>query len=171
MARPVNAEFRPGLDQVASRFESLPEEYRDQAFLEISEYALDVLKNDQPKYKYVSRAEAYPDADYLPGWFSQRQHRYVMGKISSGEIVIPYRRTGALAEAWNLSKTDETYVFSNPSPAAQWAYGEKQARQLALVGWKKLSRIVAGAFTFRSSKFRNAVAEAYQRAIRKIPIK
>ena len=165
---PVDIEFEPGIAQITSRISSLPDEYIAEVLEAIGDHALGVLKDSQPRYKYVSRAEAYPDAPAGPGWFSDRQRRYVMGAINRGEIVVPYHRTGEMAEAWIFGKSENTYRLSNTTPGVEFVMGDQQARQPALVGWKKASAIVAGALTFRSSKFRKAVQSAYQRALRKV---
>ena len=166
----VSFEWHPAPEQVASRIGHLPKAYIAEVMDELGEYAVDVLKAEQPKYKHITRAQAYPNAPAGPGWFSHKQRRYVMAKIRSGEISIPYRRTGRMADAWKFTATDNSFVLSNPTAAAFYTMGEQQSRHEALVGWKKALKILQGALSFKSSKFRRAVEVAYHRALRKVKL-
>lgn len=50
----------------------------------------------------------YPPASHKPMvWASEAQRRFVMAAIRSGEIEVPYRRTGDLSRAWT-SEVSET---------------------------------------------------------------
>ena len=164
----VDIEFQPGIDQLMSRVGSLPKVYIDELIDEVGEYAVGVFTEKQPRYKYISRAQAYPNAPAGPGWFSERQRKYVMARIDDGSINIPYHRTGQMMAAWKLRKGDDNFSLVNDAPGIQFVMGEQQSKHEEMVGWKKASVIIAGALTFRSSKFREAVNRAYQKAIRKL---
>jgi len=171
----VSLEFNPGIDQLASRISSLPPVYIEEVMDEVGDYAVGVMKDAQPKRKYVSRMAAYGKT-----WVSAKQRRFFMWAVSTGKIpgwVMTkdgprgqYIRSGAMAEAWDINKTDDSFMLTNPTAAAFWTMGDQQARQPAMVGWKKAAKIIAGALTFRSSKFRQAVEVAYQRALRKVKL-
>ena len=100
----------------------------------------------EPAQKFVSRAKAYGNvSDAPPGYFSWKQFRYVAW-ITDGFTKIPYNRTHEMSRAWTATTqtSDWTRVkIENDAPGAQWVYGEQQARQPALVGWKKFTDIIA----------------------------
>lgn len=98
------------------------------------------LKHNDP-YKYVTRKRAYGVT-----FFSPAQRAYVMGKIRSGEITpgTP-NRTGKTAAAWEAIPTNNGYGYSlvNETRGAYYTRSDKgQARQPALVGWRKASKVV-----------------------------
>jgi hypothetical protein len=98
-----------------------------------------------PPYKYVSRARAYGQvSDAPPGYFSWKQFRYVMAKIASGEITpgVP-QRTGETGAAYGYHETNNGYgvTIDNPKTSAYYTQHDTgQARQPALVGWRKVSK-------------------------------
>lgn len=95
---------------------------------------------DDTPYQYISRADAYPDAPYKPGWFSLRQFRYVMAKISSGEITIPYNRTGDISNAWRVEGKLSKARPVNDNEKAPYVFGDKQqSRHEKMVGWQTVS--------------------------------
>lgn len=99
------------------------------------------LRHNDP-YKYVPRKRAYGVT-----FFSPAQRAYVMAKIRSGEIT-PGKpnRTGATAAAWEAKPTNNGYGYtlSNAKRGAYYTRSDKwQARQPALVGWRKVSQVIA----------------------------
>jgi hypothetical protein len=72
------------------------------------------LKHPDP-YKYVSRESAY---GYT--FKSDKQRRYVMAKIRSGEITPGQEnRTGRSEEAWQyVARTEYNYTITNPEKGA-----------------------------------------------------
>lgn len=109
-----------------------------------------------PPYRYESRAKAYgfpPGGEWysmkpVAGYFSERQFRYVMAKIRSGEITPGIsQRTGRLSEGWKLVVENYDYnrmSLSNDVPYAHWVLSdEMQARQIANVGWWTESQMIA----------------------------
>ena len=110
------------------------------------------LRHDDP-YKYVSRAKAYGmvSNDGAPaGYFSMKQFRFVMAKIASGEITPGQpNRSGAASAAWEMKETNNGYGYSaiNADRGAYYTRSDKgQARQPALVGWRKTAKVIADNF-------------------------
>lgn len=95
-------------------------------------------------YRFVSRARAYGKPSSAPaGYFSWKQFRFVAA-ITEG-FTKPYQRTGETSAAWEMQETNGGYgyTFKNPKPAAYYLRDESgQARQPALVGWRKVSRVL-----------------------------
>lgn len=118
-----------------------------------------------PAYQWISRAQAYPDAPAGAGWFSDKQRRYVMAKIASGEIDpgAP-KRTGALQRGWYVQDQGSFYTVKNESAYAPYLHGNTmQARQPALVGWRRIADIIStninGAVRHAKAKLREWMKE------------
>ena len=159
-----------GADQIMSRIRSLPDETRKQIYEDVGEYGLTVIR-EYPKQRSVSRAQAYPNAPAGPGWFSDKQRKYVMAKIRRGDIKVPYSRTQTLANSWKATATKDDLVFSNMQKYAPYVMGNAaQSNHEKLVGWKKIVDIIDGKLSFKSSKFRDVVMSATQSAIRKLKL-
>jgi hypothetical protein len=111
---------------------------------QISDDVLGVLLNIEQAnapYSYVSRATAYGDMGFGPGWFSDRQRRWFFAALSRGEINIPYRRTQALSQAWQIIGSGKTAMLVNDSPGVEYVKGDgTQARQIKLEGWTTLGQ-------------------------------
>ena len=170
----IDIEFQPAIKQIAHRISSLPKAYQDEILDEVGDYGLEVLKK-YPRRKYVTRMAAYGRT-----WFSDRQRRWFMWAVGAGKIrgwkmtkdgpKGQYIRSGKMGDNWVLSGSGEQIAFKNETPGVQFVMGDKQSKHEEMVGWKKASKVLAGALTFRSSKFRNIVQKAYQRAIRKVKL-
>lgn len=101
------------------------------------------LKHPEP-YKYVSRKRAYGQT-----FQSDAQRAYVMAKIKSGEITPGVEnRSGISTDSWQYTMTTAwQYTITNPEPGAYWTRDDTgQARQPALVGWRKVSKVIADNF-------------------------
>jgi hypothetical protein len=154
------------VERVYLALAELPPEMVDRGADAVLAYWHGVLSNpaNYAKYRYISRAQAYPNAPYKPGYFSARQWRYVMARIHSGEIT-PGRsqRTGTLARSWRQIGKGESAFLVNQAPYASYVVGDgEQARQPDLVGWLtggesvNQPRVVAGA--------ERALAQAVEKA-------
>jgi hypothetical protein len=98
-----------------------------------------------PSYKYVSRKSAYGKT-----FFSDAQRRFVMAAIRDGRIDpgVPHR-TGRVQRGWYAAPTRKGYGFMiyNKEPGAYYTMDDKgQARQPALVGWQKVSKVITDNF-------------------------
>lgn len=93
-----------------------------------------------PPYKYVTRRAAYGRT-----FSSERQRRYVMAKISSGQIDpgAPHR-TGRLQRGWvKQGKGVNARAVNQVAYAAHVMSTTDQARQPARVGWRKVAQVIA----------------------------
>jgi hypothetical protein len=82
-----------------------------------------------------------------------------MAAIRSGRIEIPFNRGGAygIQSQWHISGSGAKVTLSNSSPGAKWVYGEGQPRQLGLVGWEKVTAIIA--------KYRSNIYSSFARGV------
>lgn len=136
-----------GIKELAAKIEKLPKAVAEGGVEYSVNYLLGVLINKAiPPYKHVSRASAYPDAPAGPGWFSDKQRRYVMMMIHRGGIKIPYTRagkSGGVQSRWKIIGKGVDMTVVNDSPEAVYLYDDqRQARQPAMVGWKKMGAII-----------------------------
>ena len=160
MAEPFVAIDTVNLASVQSKLAKLGSEFAGYGVEASNEYLVDALQSTQPPYSYVSRAEAYPNAPAGPGWFSDRQRRYVMAAIRSGAIQIPYRRTQETRRAWHTIGTGVNQLVVNEAPAAVYLYDDqRQANMMMLRGWQTL-----GFFVRERSK---QIADAFAAGVRK----
>ena len=57
-------------------------------------------------------------------WASEKQRRYVMAAIRRGEIQVPYRRTGNLANRWKAVRTTTGAYITNTAQGARYVVGD-----------------------------------------------
>ena len=154
-----------GLESVMSRIRRLPDELKNQVLDDVSDYSLEVVR-EYPPQKYVTRRAAYGQT-----FFSDKQRKFFFAALRDGRISVPGVRTGALADAWSVQRNSSGAVFSNTKSYAPYVMGAiGQSRHEKLVGWKKINEIIDRQLSFQSSKFRNVVQKAYQKAIRKLQL-
>lgn len=105
-----------------------------------------------PPQKFVRRATAYgqqppaegEDSPPPAGYFSWKQFRFV-AYITDG-FTKQYQRTGKMVGAWTIKAEDSDWRsvrVENKAPGAGWVFSEQQARQIGLVGWRKVTKVVA----------------------------
>lgn len=96
------------------------------------------LKHEPPE-KFVTRKSAYGKVSDAPeGYFSWKQFRYVAA-ITEGFTKF-YTRTHEMASAWKMEVKNSNWTqvkIVNETPGVGWVFGDQQARQPALVGWRK----------------------------------
>jgi hypothetical protein len=133
-----------GNDKLGAYLKEIPRGVMRVAMKAVAEYILGnerhgLRHNDA--YKYVSRQKAYGQP-----FFSEAQRKYVMAKIRSGEIVPGVaNRTNQSSEGWSAVPTSNGYGYSfrNSETGAYYTRSDKgQARQPALVGWRKTSKVI-----------------------------
>lgn len=145
-----------GVEKLQSFFASLPKHLRGIATVAMSEWFIGNgtrgLKR-YPPYKYITRKSAYGQT-----FVSDKQRRYVMAKIRSGEIDPGYpHRTGEYQRGWTtINKGVKTQIV-NDVPYAGFVGGDDtQARLNKKVGWRTVSQIIstniAGAIRHASAK-------------------
>lgn len=138
---------------LAALFDELPRKLRGPAVEQAAAYYVAEIRK-YPPYKMVARARAYPDAKAGPGWFSDKQRRFVMASLRAGrnlktgapmEPGYPHR-TGNTQRAWQVTGKGVSARITNAAPAAVHLFDDKrQARQPGLVGWQKLAALIADA--------------------------
>jgi hypothetical protein len=124
---------------IGETIKQLPTKIRGVALEVVAKYMLEKYKK-YPRYKNVARKRAYPEVD---GFFSDKQRRFVMAKIASGEIQPgKQNRTDKLKNDWRIVGSLSPLKIVNDNPAAVFAYDPQfQARQLDLVGWKDIGEM------------------------------
>ena len=99
------------------------------------------LKHNDP-YKYVIRKFAYGVS-----FFTDKQRRWFFWALRTGQIDPGSgTRTGKTSEAWKAvsSAGGYQYKITNDTAGGYYTRDDKgQARQLAKVGWRKVSKVLA----------------------------
>ena len=171
----MNVKFKiRNVERVKKYLENVPKGTVRVALIAISEWLIgdsqSGLRHPEP-YKFVSRKSAYgktgatfENGKPVPaGYFSAKQFRYVMWKISTGDIKPGQNnRTGESENAWHFTPQEKgkTYVYKlqNDTPGGFWTRDDKrQARQLGKVGWWKVSEVVKKNMTGALKAARQAV--------------
>jgi hypothetical protein len=134
-----------GLPELLRALQRMPDEVQDAVIPDMAEYLKNRMQIYAP-YQHITRASAYPNAHAGPGWFSDRQRRYVMAKIRSGEITpgTP-QRTRQLANSWRVLGKDRNALLANEAPYAKFVQGNseyEQARQPQMVGWRGVDKVI-----------------------------
>jgi len=104
---------------------------------EVGAFLLPKLKKYPPR-RYVSRKAAYGRT-----FFSDRQRRWFFAALRSGELSIPYGRSGTLAAGWEVQPVGTQEVrLVNSVGYAGYVMGDTQSRHEKLVGWRTVRQYV-----------------------------
>lgn len=96
----------------------LPEALRA---LNISEGEMKAKAGKAAALAVIEVAKPYPGQSHKRQPFtSAKQRRYFFAALKSGAITVPYRRTGALADAWDYSITGDGADVTNAHPHAAY---------------------------------------------------
>ena len=118
----------------------------------------------EPAYKYVNRYAGFPGLSYqtstgktVPGFASEKQHKYVMAAIARGEIKPGQdNRTHDMTNNFRYSGQGARYVITNDTPYAKYVIGGQQTRMHNLIGWRTMAQTakdnMAGAIKYATSK-------------------
>ena len=132
-----------GIDKLQEYFKSLPAHLRGIATVAMAEWFVGNGSRGlkaYPPYKYVTRKSAYGKT-----FVSDKQRRYVMAKIRSGEIDpgVPHR-TGEYQRGWDIINKGVSAKIVNPVPYAGFVGGDDaQANLNRKVGWRRVSDILS----------------------------
>jgi hypothetical protein len=86
-------------------------------------------------WKRVKRKTVYGSS-----FFSNRQQRAFFAKLRSGEISVPFRRTGAQGKAWKLIGQSTNVSIVNNSKTVQFTRGQTALH--AKMGWQTASATI-----------------------------
>jgi hypothetical protein len=161
-----------GLAELQSFLSKLPDAVADDGVDEANKYLLNVVRAYAP-YKYITRAQAYPNAvitfpsgKQLKGWHSVNQFRYVMARINEGSIN-PGKpnRNQNLSKGWKIIGKGRKSILANEIGYAGYVQGSKgeQARMHTLIGWKGVDVIVKERMNTILEKFMVGVNKALKR--------
>lgn len=129
----------------------------------------------EPSYKYVNRYAGFPGLSYqsktgktVPGWASEKQHKYVMAAISRGEIKPGQdNRTGNLTGSYRYAGQGARYSITNDVPYAKYIVGGQQTRMHKLIGWRTMSEVaksnMKGAMKYATAKVKEYLAKLKRR--------
>lgn len=119
-------------------------------------------------YRFVSRASAYGKVSDAPaGYFSWKQFRYVAALTKGFTTNIGNNRSGLSEGAYTYTESKGGYLIENPTAGAYFSRSDDgQARQLGMVGWRKVSKVISDNFdgAVRSA---NAAIKAFLNANKK----
>jgi hypothetical protein len=129
-----------GLEEIKAYIAALPRGVKVAGMRAFTTYILGDESHGlrhMPAYKYVSRAAA----GYKPMTPRQRAWFWANG----GPDMIGNNRTGATSEGWQMSETSDwsRVNITNNADGVGWTMGEQQARQPAMVGWRKYLVVIA----------------------------
>lgn len=133
------------LDDVANIIQDVQWGYKGLFAMETAKALVVYLSASTPQYTYISRAAAYPNAPYKPGYFSRKQFRFVMAAIAEGRITpgMPHR-SGATENGWAVKGQGTRATIVNNAAGATWTmHPYWQARQPAMVGWQKADFVIS----------------------------
>jgi hypothetical protein len=127
---------------------SLPRNVRGPATERASKFLAAWFKasdSTQP-YRHITRREAYSNSGGhdAGGWKSDKQRRFVMAKISRGEIT-PGRpnRTGEIAGSWDVAGRGVDAIVYNDAPGVAFVHGNAhQANQIRMAGWPTVDELI-----------------------------
>jgi hypothetical protein len=143
------------LKEAAEFIGDLPRFYRGAFVRGVAESLVEDLRFEPP-YQHVTRLAAYGMQAGGPGFFSDRQRRFVMASLRAGhnlktgspfEPGFPHRTGNSVGRpgqaidqgpGFHVEQKGAKTVIVNTSPGAAWIVNDYwQARQPAMVGWKK----------------------------------
>jgi hypothetical protein len=162
-----------GVEKIQKAMAGLPDDLCNAGCEASTKYLLGVLVNREvPEQTFIPRAVAYPDAvaysplgTPIPGYFSWKQFKYVRALWAKGKI--PYTRkgkAGGIASEWFMIGSGKQLTLVNRARGAVYLYDNRlQARQLALVGWKKISQIITEYTPQMVRSFKNAVKQVIRK--------
>ena len=140
-----------GAKELAAKLDKLPGAVADEGVEYANKQVIKVMETYAP-YKYIARSRV--------GWASEKQRRYVMMKISKGEMSVPYRRTQRQRGGWKPVGTGTNQIVVNEQPSTIYTMGDMtQALRHRLMGWETVS--------VRLQKHMNGIIGKFDEGVRK----
>ena len=127
-----------GIPEVKQMLESIPRLVRGLFAQTVGQYLLGDDRRGLRHYapwKRVTRKSVYGST-----FFSSKQQRAFFAKMKSGEINVPYIRTGNQGKAWRMTGTSTGVRLSNSDPSTKFTRG--QTRLHEKMGWQTTMQTV-----------------------------
>lgn len=148
-----------GYKEISGYLSAIADELEPVTTQILAETGVQVMKDSEPPQRDVTRAEAYPGAAAGPGWQSDKQRRYVMAMISSGEMEVPYQRTGEGSAAWHVQGSGESAKPVNNAPGMRFTQSPTyQSNHEKLVGWLTTTNAIRAKMDYILDEARRRVA-------------
>ena len=127
-----------GYKEIGAYLATIADELKPVTTQILAEEGVRVMQDAEPPQRDVTRAEAYPDIGFGPGWQSERQRRAYFATDGFGSgIGVPYQRTGATREAWQVVGEGTSAKPSNNAEGAKFTQSPTyQSNHEKLVGWQ-----------------------------------
>jgi hypothetical protein len=120
-----------GIKEISAKLKKAPAGFRVLLTV-VAQTLVEVLREYAP-WKKITRESVYGST-----FKTDRQRRAFFAKLRSGEISVPFRRTGAQGKAWRIESVDNSKAsFSNRSKGVGFTRGENQTKLHAVMGWVK----------------------------------
>jgi len=148
-----------GIEEIIAKINALPPKAQDEVVQGVNKYLVNVLKA-YPPYKHVPFKKAYGK------WFSEKQRRYVMARITEGTITpgMP-NRSQRFSRNWKVVGYGKTSIIANEIPYGPYLVGDtSQARMPKKIGWSKLKDTIKN----RMSKIIKIADAAVKKALHKV---
>lgn len=127
-----------GLEQAKKILADIPVRTRGAFLRAVGEYLLGDESHGLRHYapwKKVTRKSVYGSS-----FFSDKQRRAFFAKLKSGEINVPYTRTGAQGKGWKIVGTSTNIRLANSDKSVKFTRG--QTRLHARMGWQTVAETV-----------------------------
>jgi len=130
-----------GLEEVERFLKALPRGTMRAAIKAFSEY---ILGNEQHGLRhYVPEKRVTRTQAYGRPFQTDKQRRWFFANLKSGELKIPYQRTGKLRDNWVLQGNEYQKNIKNKLPYAPYVMGiAGQSRMSRKIGWKSWIEVV-----------------------------
>ena len=123
-----------GIEELKGKLTKVGKDVQAKVGQDVGGYVVKQMQEYVP-YAYVPFKSAYG------GWFSDKQRKYVMAKIRSGEIRPGGpNRTESLKHGWQVAQGDGNTLITNNVPYAGYVIGDAdQSRMHKKIGWWTVS--------------------------------
>lgn len=123
---PVTIEIK-GYNRVNNKLRTMASQLDKELDEAVGQWAKDTRKELKGQ-RYPAKFQGpYP-------WVSEKQRRYVMAAIRRGEIEVPYRRTGNIANRWRAVRVKPAqWKVENTAEHAHYVVGDRFGKRQARI--------------------------------------
>lgn len=151
-----------GIEEVQHILANWPQEARDEAGKAGAEYLINKFQA-QPPPNYITRKQAYGQT-----FFSVKQRKWFFANLREGKIRVPYKRTQKTRKGWQKIGRGEDIIIVNETDGAYYTMDDQgQTRHEKLIGWQKVSSIIADSI----EKLEARMSAAGEKALKKLGAK